>query len=67
MRILTLARRFDTRRDLIRKLEKAGFKFERSGGNHDIYSRNGIKEAVERHSEIPERLARRILKRNGIE
>lgn len=55
------------RKDLIKKLEKAGFKFERHGANHDIYKRGDVIEPVERHSEIPERLARKILKRNGIE
>lgn len=27
------------RRDLIKKLENAGFKLERNGGNHDVYTR----------------------------
>lgn len=54
------------RKDLIRKLEEAGFRFERNGGNHDIYRRGNKTEAVERHKEIPEYLARKILKRNGI-
>ncbi len=55
------------RKDLIRKLEKAGFRFERNGGNHDLYRRGNVTETVERHSEVPEYLARKILKRNGIE
>ena len=54
------------RKDLIRKLEEAGFRFERNGGNHDIYRRGKVSEAIERHKEIPEYLARKILKRNGI-
>lgn len=55
------------RKDLIKKLEGAGFKLLRHGANHDIYERDGVMEPVERHNEIPERLARKILKRNGIQ
>lgn len=55
------------RKDLIKKLEGAGFKLIRNGVNHDIYARDGVMEPVERHKEIPERLARKILKRNGIQ
>lgn len=55
------------RKDLIKKLEDAGFKFVRNGANHDIYKRGDVIEPIERHKEIPERLARKILKRNGIE
>lgn len=53
------------RRDLIKRLEANGWYFLRNGGNHDVYT-NGVKqEAVERHNEIPEPLARKILKRTG--
>lgn len=53
-------------RDLIRLLEKNGFVYVRNGGNHDIYS-NGVKtEAVPRHNEINERLAKAIIKRNDL-
>ena len=53
--------------DLIKKLEKAGFVFERHGSNHDIYKRGENEfEAVERHKEIPERLAQTILRRHGL-
>ena len=51
------------RRDLIRKLEKAGFEFYRHGGNHDIYKRGEDKEKIPRHREINEALARDIIKR----
>lgn len=51
------------RKDLIKRLEKAGFVFERHGGNHDVYSRGKDKEAIPRHSEINESLAKSILKR----
>jgi predicted RNA binding protein YcfA (HicA-like mRNA interferase family) len=54
------------RRDLIKKLENNGWEFLRNGANHDIYT-NGIKnEPIERHNEIDEMLAKKILKRNGI-
>ena len=51
------------RRDLIKKLEKAGFRFTRNGGNHDIYARNKDKEKIPRHREINEMLAKAILKK----
>ncbi|MGN0379629.1 MAG: type II toxin-antitoxin system HicA family toxin, partial [Butyrivibrio sp.] len=50
----------------IKKLEDAGFVFERHGGNHDIYIKENIKETIPRHKEIDERLAKAILKRNGL-
>lgn len=54
------------RRDLIRKLEKAGFEFKRDGGNHDVYVRGSDTEEVPRHREINEITAKKILKRWGI-
>ncbi len=51
------------RRDLIRKLEKAGFEFYRHGGNHDIYRRGEDEEKIPRHREINEALARNIIKK----
>lgn len=54
------------RKDLIKKLTLAGFVLNRNGGNHDIYVRGEVTEAIPRHTEIPEGLARRILKRNSI-
>ncbi len=54
-------------RDLIKKLEAGGFVFDRHGSNHDIYKRGEDEfELVERHREIPERLAQAILKRRGL-
>lgn len=54
-------------RDLIRKLEAGGFVFDHHGGNHDIYKRGENEfETVERHKDIPERLAQAILKRRGL-
>lgn len=53
-------------KDLINKLESAGFIFERHGSNHDIYSRGTEKEEVPRHKEIDERLAKAIIKKRGL-
>ncbi|MBR2037399.1 MAG: type II toxin-antitoxin system HicA family toxin [Lachnospiraceae bacterium] len=53
-------------RDLVRKLEKIGFKFERHGGNHDVYKRGSEEEQVPRHRDVNERLARAILKKWGL-
>ncbi|MDD3185981.1 MAG: type II toxin-antitoxin system HicA family toxin [Anaerostipes sp.] len=53
-------------RDLIKKLEKAGFSFERHGGNHDVYTRGDDKEQIPRHKEVNERLAKAILRKWGL-
>lgn len=45
---------------------KNGWYFKRSGGNHDIYT-NGIDtEAIPRHNEIKENLAKAIIKKRGL-
>ena len=54
------------RKDLIKLLENNGWYLKRNGGNHDVYT-NGIKtEAIPRHSEIDEMLAKAIIKRQGL-
>lgn len=53
-------------RDLIRLLEKAGFKLQRNGSNHDIYVRNNEVVPVPRHKEVKERLAKDIIKKHGL-
>lgn len=53
-------------RDLVKKLEKAGFKLTRHGGDHDIYKRESDEEQIPRHREIDERLARAILRKWGL-
>ncbi len=55
------------RKDLIKKLEEAGFEFKRSGGRHDIYARGKDIEEVPRHKEINEITAKKILKKWGIQ
>lgn len=54
------------RKELIKLLEKGGFRFERNGGRHDIYVRSSEREEIPRHKEINERLAKAILKRRGL-
>jgi len=53
-------------RDLVKKLEKAGFVFYRHGGNHDIYVRGSQIEQIPRHKDINEQLAKSILRKWGI-
>lgn len=53
-------------RDLIKKLEAAGFELKEHGGNHDTYVRGKDKERIPRHREINENLAKSIIKRWGL-
>lgn len=53
-------------RDLIKELKAIGFRFERHGGEHDIYRRGSDIEQIPRHKEINEILARAILRKWGI-
>ena len=54
------------RRDLIKRLEAAGFRFDRHDGKHDIYKRGRDEEQVPRHTEINEMLAKAILRKWGL-
>ncbi|MGN1101753.1 MAG: type II toxin-antitoxin system HicA family toxin [Huintestinicola sp.] len=54
------------RRDLIKLLEKNGWTLCRSGGNHDVYVKGKETEAVPRHTEINENLAKAIIKRRNL-
>ncbi len=54
------------RKELIKRLEKDGFVFERHGGSHDIYVRGSEREEIPRHKEIDEMLAQAILRRRGL-
>ena len=54
------------RSELIKLLEKNGWFLKRNGGEHDIYSDGNRSEAIPRHREINELLAKKILKRAGI-
>ena len=53
-------------RELIKKLEAAGFEFLRHGGNHDVYVRGSDIEQIARHKEINEMLAKAILRKWGL-
>ncbi|MEX2168287.1 MAG: type II toxin-antitoxin system HicA family toxin [Pirellulales bacterium] len=48
--------------DLVRKIEELGCELVRHGGKHDWYRnpRTQVYQAVPRHREVNERLARRI-------
>jgi mRNA interferase HicA len=52
------------RRDLERRLRIAGCYLKREGSEHSLWinPKNGVIEAVPRHSEIKEPLAKKILK-----
>ena len=53
-------------RDLIRKLQEAGYEWLRDDGGHTIYAKPGCRSIpVPRHREINENLARSILKQIG--
>lgn len=55
------------RRDLIKKLEAAGYKINRDDGGHTIYEKNGSRPVqVPRHREINEFTAKSILKAAGL-
>ena len=53
------------RRELVRTITESGAVFIRHGGNHDWYQNPETKvaQAVPRHTEINEWLARRIIKK----
>lgn len=54
------------RKDLIKLLEKNGWRFLREGGNHTVYTNGEICEQIPRHNEINEVLAMKIIKRNNL-
>lgn len=55
------------RRDLVKLLERNGWRLVRTGGNHDIYS-DGVRfEPIPRHRDINEKLSKVIIRRCGLE
>lgn len=54
-------------KDLIKLLERNGWKFKRHGSDHDVYIKGAERESVPRHKEIKESLAKSIIKRRGLE
>ncbi len=55
------------RRDLEQKLRIVGCYLKREGGSHSLWvnPKNGVVEAIPRHREIKEPLAKKILKNLG--
>ena len=55
------------RRDLVKKLEDAGYRLARDDGGHSIYEKQGSRPVqVPRHREINENTAKAILKAAGL-
>mgnify|MGYP002769367292 FL=1 len=54
------------RKDLTRLLEKNGWYIIREGHGHTIYTNGKDTEPVPRHTEVNEKLARRIIKHWGL-
>lgn len=53
-------------KDLIKLLERNGWKFKRHGANHDVYVKGSERESIVRHKEIDELLAKAIIKRRNL-
>lgn len=51
------------RKDLEKRLKKAGFVLVRHGGKHDVFQRGKDLEQLPRHVEINELLAKSIIKK----
>jgi predicted RNA binding protein YcfA (HicA-like mRNA interferase family) len=51
------------RRELQKELKRRGWWHLRSGGRHDIWTDGDGQEAIPRHAEINDKLARNILQR----
>lgn len=55
------------RRDLIKKLEAAGYQMDRDDGDHTIYEKKGNRPVqVPRHNELNNNTARAIMKAAGL-
>mgnify|MGYP002522294674 FL=1 len=53
-------------KDLVKMLKQNGWYLLRNGGNHDIYTDGKKIEAIPRHTEVKENLAKAIIKRLGL-
>lgn len=53
------------RRDLVRQLENSGF-WSNGGTNHEHFTNGKITVMVKRHREIPDEIAKRILRQAGL-
>jgi len=54
------------RKDLIKLFERNGWRFEREGGGHTVYSKGTQHEVIPRHNEINERLAKALIKKHDL-
>lgn len=55
------------RKDLIKLLERNGWQLLREGSNHTVFTNGKKVEAIPRHNEIAEMLAKAIIKRNNLQ
>lgn len=53
-------------KDLVKLFQKNGWQLLRHGANHDVYVKEKEIEAVPRHTETTENLAKAIIKRRGL-
>ena len=54
------------RKDLIKLFERNGWRMEREGGSHTVYTNGEKNEVIPRHSEINERLAKALIKKHNL-
>lgn len=54
------------RTDLIRLLERNGWRLVREGAKHTVYAKDEQMETIPRHKEISEQLAKAIIRRQGL-
>lgn len=54
------------RTDLERLFKKNGWHFERNGGNHDVWVKGNETEAIPRHREINEMLAKALIRKHNL-
>ena len=54
------------RKDLVKLLERNGWRLVREGGIHTVYSNGEKSEAIPRHGEINERLAKALIKKHNL-
>jgi len=54
------------RKDLIKLFERNGWRFEREGGGHTVYSKGTQHEVIPRHNEINERLAKALIRKHDL-
>jgi predicted RNA binding protein YcfA (HicA-like mRNA interferase family) len=54
------------RKELIRLLERNGWRLDREGGSHSVYTNGKEQEYIPRHNEVRESLAKKIIKRLGL-